>query len=91
MEFDDFWLIRVDKEELRAADAYEIPIKDRGSYTARQSMASVLDIERQRIVYFGGISYATERIFNEIYVLNVEEGQGVLEKHEYGKDSIIPP
>jgi hypothetical protein len=46
LEFNDFWLIKIDKEEQRASDAYEIRIEEKGAFTARHSMASVLDFER---------------------------------------------
>jgi len=69
LEFEDFWLLKIDKEEMRPADAYEIAFSDKGPFTARHSMAAVLDEQRQRIVYFGGINYGTEQIFNEMYIL----------------------
>ena len=90
--FSDFWLIKIDKKELRASDAYELPIENKDGFAGRNSMSGIYDAARSRILYFGGVHSQEETIFNDILILTcTAEGKWTLTKHVYPEGSTLPP
>lgn len=81
--FNDFWLVKVDKKELRVSDAYELPISKPEGFQGRNSMAGVSDLARSRVVYFGGIDMLSDTLFNDILILSKSsEGEWQLTRQD---------
>ena len=70
-QYDDFWSITIDKSTLQPTGAQQIKIKERDGFTSRNSMTSVFDQARNRVVYFGGQDSEHGVLFNDLYTLDL--------------------